>query len=52
MNKILEYEFIQTKDITYLAFIDDFIRQHINQNENAGEIVRAFSELVNQRRGN
>ena len=51
MNKILEYEFIQTKDITYLAFIEDHIRQNIRDYGNAEEIFRAFSQIIDSRRG-
>ena len=51
MNKILEYEFLQTKDITYLAFIEDYIRQHLSEVRGASEIFNAFSELVKLRRG-
>ena len=51
MNKILEYEFIQTKDITYLAFIEDHMRQNIMNYGNAEEIFRAFCAKVDSRRG-
>ncbi len=51
MNKILEYEFVQTKDITYLAFIEDHIRHNIKDFANAEEIMRAFSQIVDSRRG-
>ena len=51
MHQILEYEFVQTKDITYLAFIQDFINQHIADYPNAREIFTAFSEIINSRRG-
>lgn len=51
MNKILEYEFIQTKDATYLAFIQDYIRQHISEQRGADEIFRTFSDMIYARRG-
>ena len=51
MNKILEYEFIQTKDITYLAFIEDHIRQNIKDYGNAQEIFTTFSTMIDSRRG-
>ncbi len=51
MNKILDYEFIQTKDETYLAFIQDYIRQHISEEKAADEIFRTFSEMLDARRG-
>jgi hypothetical protein len=51
MNQILEYEFIQTKDITYLAFIEDSIKKNIKDYQNATEIFTAFSEMINSRRG-
>ena len=51
MNKILEYEFIQTKDITYLAFIEDHIRQNIKDYGSAAEIFKAFSTMIDSRRG-
>ena len=51
MNKILDYEFIQTKDITYLAFIEDYIGQHIAEHKNAEVIFRAFSDKIKSRRG-
>ena len=51
MHQILEYEFVQTKDITYLAFIQDFINQHIADYPNAREIFAAFSEIINSKRG-
>ena len=50
MNRILQYEYIQTKDITYLAFIQDFISQHINEYRNASEIFVAFTKLIEARR--
>ena len=51
MEKILEYEFIQTKDITYLAFIEDHIRKNIAEYGNASTIYNAFSSMINSRRG-
>ena len=51
MEKILEYEFIQTKDITYLAFIEDHIRKNIAGYGNASTIFNAFSSMINSRRG-
>lgn len=51
MRRILEYEFVQTKDITYLAFIEDSIKQNIKEYGNAAEIFKTFSEIVNTRRG-
>ena len=51
MKKILEYEFIQTKDITYLAFIEDFMRQIVKEYGDADEIFRTFCEMVDSRRG-
>ena len=51
MKKIIEYEFVQTKDITYLAFIEDFIRQQIKQYADAEEIFYAFSEIIKTKRG-
>ena len=51
MRMILEYEFVQTKDITYLAFIEDSIKQNIKEYGNAAEIFKTFSEIVNTRRG-
>ena len=51
MEKILEYEFIQTKDITYLAFIEDHIKKNIAGYENASTIFNAFSSMINSRRG-
>lgn len=51
MNKILEYEFIQTKDITYLAFIQDYIGQYIKDYQNAEHIYKEFSQIINLRRG-
>ncbi|MBQ1326447.1 MAG: AAA family ATPase [Eubacterium sp.] len=51
MSKILDYEFIQTKDITYLAFIQDFIGQYIKDYQNAEAIYKEFSQIINLRRG-
>lgn len=51
MNKILEYEFVQTKDITYLAFIEDFMRQNIKDYSKATDILNAFSKIISSRRG-
>jgi len=50
MKQILEYEFIQTKDITYLAFIEDFIRQHVSEYGEADRIYRVFSDMISTRR--
>ncbi|MBQ8951991.1 MAG: AAA family ATPase [Eubacterium sp.] len=51
MNKILDYEFIQTKDITYLAFIEDYMKQILKDHGNAMDIFRAFSEKIDLKRG-
>ncbi|MCR5368190.1 AAA family ATPase [Eubacterium sp.] len=51
MSRILEYEFIQTKDITYLAFIKEHIRNRIEQNLNAKAIFDEFSKMIDSRRG-
>ena len=51
MNKILEYEFIQTKDNTYLAFIQEHIGKHIVDYRNAEAIYKEFSQMINLRRG-
>ena len=51
MQKILEYEFIQTKDMTYLAFIEEFINQHVAEYRSAEVIFNKFSEMIKSRRG-
>ena len=51
MEKILDYEFIQTKDATYLAFIQDYIRHHVSEQRGADEIFRTFSGMIDARRG-
>lgn len=45
-EKIVKYEFVQTKDAEYLAFLDDEIKKHSDEYPGAGEIVKIFSKQV------
>lgn len=47
MGKILDYEFIQTKDMEYLAFLSAHMAGTVSAYPGAGEIYRMFSEKVN-----
>lgn len=45
--RILDYEFIQTKDMEYLAFLVNHIKQHMEAYPGAAEIFKMFEEKVN-----
>lgn len=45
-EKIIDYEFIQTKDASYLAFLDAYIRDNIGSNSIADHIYQIFSKKV------
>lgn len=46
MDKILDYEFIQTKESSYLAFLDNHMKSNIDPHSKAKEILKKFSEKV------
>lgn len=46
MSRIIKYEFIQTKDMEYLAFLDDNMRRQVNNHPKALEILKNFSMQV------
>lgn len=46
MSRIIKYEFIQTKDLEYLAFLDDNMRKQANAHPKALEILKNFSMQV------
>lgn len=51
-DKILDYEFIQTKDDTYLAALSDFMKRHSQPNTPVGPFVAAFAKKVEYLRNN
>ncbi len=50
MGKILDYEFIQTKDMEYLAYITRYIRDNLDSAPGAREIFNMFEQKVNELR--
>ena len=46
MSRIIKYEFIQTKDLEYLAFLDDNMRKQINAYPKALDIYKNFNTQV------
>lgn len=50
MGKILDYEFIQTKDMEYLAFLVSNIKGKIGGHPQAANIFTMFEEKVNELR--
>lgn len=46
MSRIIKYEFIQTKDLEYLAFLDDHMRARINTCPDAMVIYKNFTTQV------
>lgn len=49
-EKILEYEFIQTKEIGYLTFLENHMRRNIQKKSPATELLDKFSLRVEQKR--
>lgn len=49
-EKILEYEFIQTKEIGYLTFLENHMRKNIEKKSPATELLDKFSLRVEQKR--
>ena len=45
-DKIIDYEFIQTKDDSYLAFLSNYMSTHVKQNSQAAPFVTAFAKKV------
>lgn len=52
MDKIIDYEIIQTKDMEYLAFLDKHMGERILSYPEAKPIYEAFKERVKQLREN
>ena len=50
MGKILDYEFIQTKDMEYLAFLSSHMKGMLAEHPKATEIFAMFEEKVNELR--
>ena len=50
MGKILDYEFIQTKDMEYLAFLASHMKGKLEAHPKATEIFTMFEEKVNELR--
>lgn len=50
MGKILDYEFIQTKDMEYLAFLTNYMGGCVPSYPGAGEIYKMFAAKVNDLR--
>lgn len=46
LGRILEYEFIQTKDMEYLAFLSKHMGQHLSECPAAKQIFEAFNARV------
>ncbi len=46
-SQILDYEFIQTKDESYLSFLANYVLNNAGKNEKAGNLVNMFVEKVN-----
>ncbi len=46
-SQILDYEFIQTKDESYLSFLANYLLNNAGKKEAAGELVNMFAEKVN-----
>lgn len=50
MERIVKYEFVQTKDMEYLAFLSDYMGKHIGTHQNAATIYRCFAAQVQKLR--
>ena len=50
MGRILDYEFIQTKDMEYLAFLTKFIGERIDSFPEAKEIYTMFDQRIKELR--
>lgn len=50
IEKIVKYEFVQTKSVDYLAYLDEFMRLHIKADSKAQGILNAFSSMVIEKR--
>lgn len=48
MDKILDYEFIQTKDESYLAFLSDSIKKKLNKFKHCKDIADTFCKKVEE----
>lgn len=51
-QKIIEYEFIQTKEPGYLAFLSDYMDKNVNKESKAADLVGIFSKRVEEIRKN
>ncbi len=49
-EKILEYEFIQTKEIGYLTFLSEFMTKNVKKDNPANVLVKTFAVKVEERR--
>lgn len=47
MGRILDYEFIQTKDMEYLAFLSKHMGEHLSECPSAKQIYESFNAKVN-----
>ncbi len=50
MGRILDYEFIQTKDMEYLAFLAKFIGERVESMPEAMDIYALFNKKINELR--
>lgn len=50
MDRILQYQFIQTKDNSYLAFLADHIEKNTDKDAKCRKIVRTFANMVAMKR--
>lgn len=47
-EKILKYEFIQTKDAEYLAFLADYMKKNVSKSPKAANLTTSFVKMVDE----
>lgn len=50
MDKIVKYEFVQTKDMEYLAYLTEYMNKNIGAHQKAGVILKCFAAQVQELR--
>lgn len=48
-EKIINYEFIQTKDDAYLAFLSEYLSKQVGKSSKSGRLVKMFCDQVRQK---
>lgn len=50
MNRIVKYEFVQTKDMEYLAYLTEYMNKNIGAHQKAATILKCFAAQVQELR--